>query len=375
MSKQDYTWKRFWCPRSGSINLTDGGYLYDPDAEWGKIYNPDLVSLETIAEKPCLILLGEPGIGKSQELENLRKYTEEAIDEDDQILSLNLEDCSEDELYSKLFNSQTFINWSSGTHRLFLFLDSLDQGWLKIQRLPTLLAEEFRKLDKVSERQNLKPCLLYLLLALKTGFLRKNEKIKGHPNLSRLYLRLACRTFPFSQAEDNFKNLWNNYYNSYCLAPLSEGDIRIAFNANNLNSDQCLQEITNKKLLSFAIKPISLQFLIKKLQQNNGQLPQPQNLVDICLDGYRELCREPKDETRHPLNPLSNLEVDQRLSIAARIAAVTNFCLRPTIFIGQSLGDYTADRLWCVNILADRSVLWDNDLRLQPDNYQAFPNV
>jgi DNA-binding NarL/FixJ family response regulator len=49
MSKQIYGWKRFWCPRSGSINLADGGYLSDPEGEWGKAYNPDLVSLEAIA--------------------------------------------------------------------------------------------------------------------------------------------------------------------------------------------------------------------------------------------------------------------------------------------------------------------------------------
>jgi predicted NACHT family NTPase len=93
MSKKDYKWKRFWCPRSGNINLTDGGYLYDPDAEWGKADNPDLVSLEAIAEIPCLVLLGEPGIGKSQELENLKALTEEKICDSSQILNLNLRSC------------------------------------------------------------------------------------------------------------------------------------------------------------------------------------------------------------------------------------------------------------------------------------------
>lgn len=67
MSKQNYKWKRFWCPRSDSINRAYGGYLFDPDAEWGKAYNPDLVTLEAIADVPCLVLLGKPGIGKSQE--------------------------------------------------------------------------------------------------------------------------------------------------------------------------------------------------------------------------------------------------------------------------------------------------------------------
>ncbi len=342
MSKKDYKWKRFWCPRTGNINLADGGYLYDPDAEWGKTYNPDLVSLEAIAEIPCLVLLGEPGIGKSRELEKLRKYTEKIIDEDDQIQSIDLENCSEDKLYTKLFNSQAFIDWINGTHRLYLFLDSLDQGWLTIQRLPTLLVEEFRQLDEISEKKDLKPSIL-LFLALKTGFLGKDAKIKNRPNLSRLYLRLVCRIFPFSHAEDGFKNLWSSHYRSYCLAPLSESNIKAAFNEDKLDADRCWQEIIDKGLLPLAIKPISLQFLIEKLQRNNGKLPQNQNLIDIYIDGCRELCREPKDETRHPLRPVSSLEVDQRLSIAARIAAVTTFCLRPTIWTRQSFGDYDSD--------------------------------
>lgn len=69
MSKQVYGWKRFWCLRSGSINLADGGYLCDPEEKWGKAHNPDLVIFDTISHLPCLALLGEPGIGKTQALE------------------------------------------------------------------------------------------------------------------------------------------------------------------------------------------------------------------------------------------------------------------------------------------------------------------
>ncbi|HBE57380.1 MAG TPA: hypothetical protein DDW56_07565, partial [Cyanobacteria bacterium UBA11366] len=72
MSEQVYDWKRFWCPRSGNINLGDRGYLVDPDSEWGQHFNPDLVSLDAIAHIPCLVLLGEPGIGKSQGMKDLK---------------------------------------------------------------------------------------------------------------------------------------------------------------------------------------------------------------------------------------------------------------------------------------------------------------
>ena len=63
---------RFWCPRSGHINLADCGYLSDPDTEWGRAHNPDLISFAKISSLPCLVLLGEPGIGKTRTMETER---------------------------------------------------------------------------------------------------------------------------------------------------------------------------------------------------------------------------------------------------------------------------------------------------------------
>lgn len=70
MAERTYNWKRFWCTRGGTISLADGGYLFDPDSEFGKIYNPDLVSFQSLADQPCVVLLGEPGIGKTTALQS-----------------------------------------------------------------------------------------------------------------------------------------------------------------------------------------------------------------------------------------------------------------------------------------------------------------
>ena len=63
VSVQTYNWKRLWCPRTGSMSLADGGYLYVPVLQWPGI--SDAVPFGSIATTPCLVLLGEPGIGKS----------------------------------------------------------------------------------------------------------------------------------------------------------------------------------------------------------------------------------------------------------------------------------------------------------------------
>ncbi|WNZ22630.1 hypothetical protein HJG54_07010 [Leptolyngbya sp. NK1-12] len=304
MSKQDYEWKRFWCPRSGSINLTDGGYSYDPDAEWGKAYNPDLVSLEAIAEIPCLVLLGEPGIGKSQELENLKALTEKKICNSSQILDLNLRSCTN--LKADLFKDETFTDWLGNSYRLYLFLDSLDEGLLSI---PTLAA----------------------------GLIDELKKPKYQNHINRLHLRLACRTFVFPAIlEEGLKKLWKEAnFAIYKLAPLRRIDVIEAAKAEGLSSNDFLKEIDQKHVVPLAIKPVTLKFLLASYRKYNGQFPPNQKLHELYLEGCRELCAEPKDEERHPLRSVSYLLPEKRLIVAARIAAITIFLNRFAVWSGR----------------------------------------
>ena len=63
--------KRFLCSREGTFRLSDGGFLSDPEMKYGHILNPDVVTFESILDAKCLIILGEPGIGKSTEMKRL----------------------------------------------------------------------------------------------------------------------------------------------------------------------------------------------------------------------------------------------------------------------------------------------------------------
>jgi hypothetical protein len=69
LMNKDIDWKRFWVPRDGLIDLSDHGFLSDPDEEWGKYLNPKLVTFDRLDDKRCVVLLGEPGIGKSWALD------------------------------------------------------------------------------------------------------------------------------------------------------------------------------------------------------------------------------------------------------------------------------------------------------------------
>ena len=62
--------------------MADQGFLLDPESEYATYYTTDVVSFEAIANIPCLVLLGEPGIGKSTtlraEFEKIRQTAEAA---------------------------------------------------------------------------------------------------------------------------------------------------------------------------------------------------------------------------------------------------------------------------------------------------------
>src|ERR1700737_1993675 len=67
-------WKRFWVPLGGSISCgNDGqGFLDDPESDFGKHLNPIVCDLLTLLDRSPLVLCGEPGIGKTTALDQIR---------------------------------------------------------------------------------------------------------------------------------------------------------------------------------------------------------------------------------------------------------------------------------------------------------------
>jgi len=161
MNDTHFHWKRFWYPRGSSLNLADDGYLPDPDSRSSRFWNKQVVSFEEISGLRALVLLGDPGMGKSTILsEQESVWGERQHDSSAKYLFINLRSYQTDSrLAAHLFESHTFKEWLAGTHTLHLFLDSLDEGLLSIKVLAACLADEFKKLP--SER-------LYLRIACRT---------------------------------------------------------------------------------------------------------------------------------------------------------------------------------------------------------------
>ena len=305
MPSQDYKWKRFWCPRSGGINLACGGYLCDPEEKWGKIYNPDLVTFDAISALPCLALLGEPGIGKSHTIEaEKNEIISEIQKQGGQVLSLDIRSYgSEDRLVCRLFDSPEFTQWLEGTHHLHIFLDSLDECLLRIDTLATLLVDEFKRYQN---------------------------------DIERLHLRIACRTAVWQPVlEEGLKQIWGkDSVGIYELAPLRRVDVSKAAKIEGIDNPQAfIEEINRKNVVPLAIKPITLEFLIKTYRSYDGKFPPNQRLHELYLEGCLWLCEE-RNQSRISSKLKGNLKRQQRLILAARLAAITIFGNKFAIWTG-----------------------------------------
>ena len=308
MPAKVYNWKRFWCPREGKLNLSDDGYLWDPDSEFGPIYNPDVVPFGSIFNLPCLALLGEPGIGKSTAMQSQKESIDKLVTETgDASLWVDLRAYQTDgRLAQALFDAPIFRSWVNGKHQLHLFLDSLDECLLRIDTVAALMTEEFRK----------------------------------YP-VDRLYLRIACRTADWPNSlEDDLRRIWGSeVVKVYELAPLRRVDVLEAAKSNGLDPESFLSELDNKGVVPLATKPITLRFLLNTYIRA-GQFPSRQ--AELYLEGGRLLCEE-TSESRRAAQLTGDLSANQRFAIAARIAALTIFTNRYAIWTSYDAGDVPED--------------------------------
>lgn len=284
------------------IDLSDGGFLSDPESEYFKYIRSDVVPFESISDKPCLVLLGEPGIGKStamlSEYETITKHGNEAI-----LSNLN-EYGNEKRLIDEIFESDEFTTWRKGDYTLNFFLDSLDECRIQIPQVAVILQKQL-------------------------------EKVKDP--LHRLHLRIACRTADWPHVLDSsLSSLWKKEeYGVFELAPLRRKDVRVAAEANGIDPDAFVEGLVSSELIPLAIKPITLEFLIDTYKNENRF---PSSKIELYGLGCKKLCEENNPYRQDLINvgQIDSIAPEQKLSIAKRIAAVSIFCKKPVIRTGTT---------------------------------------
>ncbi len=296
-----YDWQRYWVPRGQSPKLLDRGFLLDPESEWAWAYGPTGKTLADLADIPCLVLLGEPGIGKSDVLLRDHAIASERNARQSAVAPLWVDLRSfgdEDRLERRLTTHPDIQRWIQGDGILELFLDSLDECLLRIDTVATLLPDTLSVLP-----------------------------------WERLCLRIACRTGDWpSTLEHGLARLWGEEkVGVFELAPLRRADIVLAAEANGLDPDGFLAEIADREAEPLANRPVTLDFLLRTRREGT---PLPARRADLYLKGCQLLAAE-GSESRIDAGRRGGMGAAERIALATRIAAATVFSNRYAVWTGS----------------------------------------
>jgi hypothetical protein len=286
--------RRFWLPLGTVADLSDNGFLVNPESAHSVFTPVPAVPLEVFGDLPVLGLLGEPGMGKStvlnQEALRLRALRQQS---GDRLLHVDLAAYGTDVLVCKrIFGSDEFRAWKKNKYRLHLLLDGFDTC---LQHVKTLVALVLEQLDQGP--------------------------------LDRLSLRIACRTTKWPvDSERGMRALWQEQnVGIYELAPLRRQDVRAAAEAKQLPADAFLHEIDRLGAAPFASRPITLKFLLNSYARAKEL---PSQRPELYRQGCLALC----DEWREDRQRSRKLSGGLRFAVAGRLAAVNVFSQRTAIW-------------------------------------------
>jgi hypothetical protein len=273
-------------------SLADNGYLINPDTKIGRSFNPKAAPFSDLSRHECLVLLGEPGMGKTAAMEDARSEIEHRISSAGEgLLWINLNTCGSDHVLDReLFDNEAFGSWLVGERALNLFLDSVDECLLRINAVAPRLLKELGRGDR-----------------------------------SRLRLRIACRTAEWpSVLQEGLTRLYGDELHVYELAPLRRIDVAEATGSFGLEAEKFLAEVTLREAVPFAIKPVTLKMLLRLFKRDGGL---PSDLAALYRHGCRVLAEE---SNKARSDPACSPKVDPsaRILVAQRIAAMMAFCQR-----------------------------------------------
>ncbi|MEL6525821.1 MAG: hypothetical protein AAFQ07_08940, partial [Chloroflexota bacterium] len=147
-----YNWQRRWYPRyvDTSSDLSSTTKTSSFKALWQLQSLNQGFLFEDIKFIPCLILLGEHGIGKSffieNEFQNLKANLTASHDE---TILLNLQGSNSPQYVRELLFTENneYLAWKNGTHKLTMFLDSIDRAQIAVDDVIGVISNELRSVD------------------------------------------------------------------------------------------------------------------------------------------------------------------------------------------------------------------------------------
>lgn len=293
-----YNWNRRWIlPGTREDQETNLSALAQRWFSVSRQSTTNSFALDDLANIPVIILLGEPGIGKSSEIAFYFHRSSEVIAQ--HIWKLQEYPPID---FNRFFNQPHFQKWRDGQSNLILFIDSFDEG----VHPPITLGRD-------------------LVEALEASPAR----------LEKLYLRIACRTADWS--EDTTRRLRNLFGEENLLTveldALGQQEVVEAATSHGINAFQFLEQIEQNALAALTLKPITLADLLKEYLTNRSVLPDTRNAL------YESMCRRLCEEHNkyHDENDRrGNFTLDEIFTEAARLATIMLTTRRLAVWMPSS---------------------------------------
>jgi hypothetical protein len=268
---------RFWCPPTGRIALDAGGFLADPGGPFG--IEQTLETYDEIDRHRCLVLLGEPGIGKTTELARAFAAAGERA------YHVDLGAVADAEGLRRLVvEAPVVVAWREGDGELVLFLDAFDEALAERGVLGRALIAELGNLPR-----------------------------------ERLSLRIACRTADWPATLTDRLALLLGEAQEFELQPVTRADVVAAAAVAGVDGEAFVTAVVERGAGPLARVPLTLRFLLERYARD-GALPTRR--AELYRDGCRELCRE-QNPSRVETGRVGTLSAEERLAIAERVAAAT----------------------------------------------------
>lgn len=317
---EHWPWRRLWLPRDVTPPLDSAGFLRD--ASWLRLIGvPEPVSLDVLANVPCVVALGDPDMGKSCAIQDYAEAVSRAVPAEN-LLAVDLVDyASRDELLTHVFRASVVEAWSGPGAPVHLILDSLDESPLQIETVCGIILEEVRRLLQRISRERLR-----LLIACRTAVMppyvvKALRSLFTHPASAG-----DSPTLETSPADSEVGVVFDGTDAEGCvvfeIAVLRREDAHAAaasFLGDQEQATAFLRSVVDANVGHFAARPVTLRALL--LRHRAGR-----PLGGSQADLYRELCRELSGSSS--ARPGAGLALrapsttrDQRYRVAGRLAA------------------------------------------------------
>ncbi|MBI3608862.1 MAG: hypothetical protein HY207_12920 [Nitrospirae bacterium] len=284
--------------------MSGDGFLTNPEDEMGRIFNPNVKEIGQLLDLPCLVLVGEPGLGKTTALNAIRPDLISRLSSERNLIWEDMRSVPDPATFrQRVFETPEWTTWRSSQHeKLILVVDGVDEGLMRLSNFVPFLTRE----------------------------------LEGAPH-ERLQVVLACRTADWPTAQGKaLLNQWSASKDQplvWELCPLRQTDARLAAEQSGVDPDAFIKALYASGTVGLASRPITLFFL---LQSENFTGTRTTLYEQGCL----KLCEE-QDRSRLESQQAQGASWSaprQLHQVAARIAYVLTLGGKSSVYGGESEG-------------------------------------